>query len=389
MTNCATRFAYANEEECFAIVETSCGTLKKPTAGDRMYSTDPVAFKQAQNFEEDEQIRATASEFAPLKGVKNPGDWSLDSYVKPSGARGTPPEHDVLFQCLMGAGALVAGPPRSYRYTLANQLDAMSLWTKKGHTVFAFRGTAVEQAVFNVAGGELSKINWSGQYMEQLWAGTTVANDTCGAGSTVIQLNTGAAMLYVEGMYVEVGTDDNGGNGYLLTDVNYTNDTITIPSLNTNQGVNPTISPWWPTSSAEVGVPQHGKQGIVTIDNTPSVILSATVTLKNNIKFYIDEKNNVWTAERFGRPGKRMVTGNINHYFLERGATYFYKAEYEVSDALVIPVGNVAGFIMNINIPYARYETPEVSGDEEFEQPMDFKGIASAAGNDEINIVFA
>ena len=208
MANCATRFAYANEEECFAIVETTCGTLKKPAAGDRIYSTDPVAFKQAQNFEEDEQIRDTASEFAPLKGVKNPGDWSLDSYVKPSGARGTAPEHDVLFQCLMGAGALVPGPPRSYRYTLANQLDAMSLWTKKGHTVFAFRGAAVEQAVFNVAGGELAKINWSGQYMEQLWAGTTVANDTCNIGSTVIQLNTEAAMLYVEGMYVEVGTDD-------------------------------------------------------------------------------------------------------------------------------------------------------------------------------------
>jgi len=386
VANCATRFAYANEEECFAIVETTCGTLKKPGASNRIYSTDPVKFKQEQNFDEDEQIRAGASQLAPIKGVKNPGDWSLDSYVKPSGAPGTAPEHDVLFQCALGAKATNAGV--SVIYSLANQLDSFSLWTKKGHTVFSFRGCSVEQPVFNVPGGELAKINWSGQYMEQLWAGTTVANDTCGAASTVIQLNTGAAMLYVEGMYVVVGTDDNSGNGYLLTDVNYTNDTITIPSLDTNQGVNPTITPWWPTASAEVGEPQHGKQGIVTIDGTPSVILGATVTLKNNIKYYINEKNNLWTAERFGRPGKREVSGNINHFFLERGASYFYKAGYEVSDALVIPVGNVSGYIMNINIPYARYMTPEIDGDEEIEQKMDFKGIASAAMNDELTISF-
>jgi hypothetical protein len=43
---------------------------------------------------------------------------------------------------------------------------------------------------------------------------------------------------------------------------------------------------------------------------------------------------------------------------------------------------------MEINIPYAEYRTPSISGDEEFIQTVPFVGIASASLNDELNIVF-
>jgi len=391
VSNCATRFAYANEEECFAVLETTCGALKKPTAADRMYSVGPVIGTYKQSFDPDEQIRPGASHLAPFKGLKNVGDWNMDSYVKPSGVRGTPPEHAALYQCLFGAETIDLAPPvpSTVTYSLANQLDSFSLWSKKGHTVFARRGCTVEEGKFNISGGERATVNWSGQFMEEGYAGEIYCNDTCNIAKATIQLPTGGAQLYTEGMYVNVGTDTNSGNGYLLTDVNYTLDTITIsPTLVTNQGVNPEITPWWRTASAEVGEPVHGKQGIVTIDVNPSVILSAEVTIKNNIEYYGDEKNDLWTAERFGRPGKRDVTGVIEHYFLERGASYFYKAEYEVSQALVIPVGNVAGYTLWLNIPYARWETPEISGDSVFKQVMGFRAIASASLNDEITAVF-
>lgn len=387
MANCATAFAYANEEECFAIVESVCGTLKKPGADDRMYTVGPVSFKQSQDFLDDEQIRASASMLAPIKGLKRPGDWNFNTYVKPSGSPGTAPEHDVLFQCAMGTKTVNAGT--SVVYTLANQLDSFSLWVKKGHTVYAFRGCGVEQPEVGVNGEEVAGIGWSGKYMEQLWAGTCYANDTCNIAKATIQLRVPAAQRYVEGMYVNVGTDTNGGAGYRLTDVNYTNDTITIsPTLATNQGANPEITPWLPTASAEVGAEVHGKQGIVTVGGKNAVILSARVTLKNNLKYYDMEKNNTWTAERFGRPGRRAVDGELEMFYLTEGPSYFYRAEYEVSDALVIPIGNVAGYIMNISIPYARYETPEISGDEEFIENVPFKAIASASLNDELAITF-
>lgn len=394
---CAPDLSYANEEEMFLVAEAVCGQLQKPAiAGtDRAYSVGPVDFAQEQEFLDDEQIRATASRLTSIVGRKVPGDFSFDTYVKPSGTPGTVPEHHVLFEALMGAEAIV--PATSVTYSLTNQLAPFSLWVLKGHTAFAFRGSTVESADFSIAGDAIAGISWTGKYMEQLWAGTcTAAVGECGIGDQIIQLLPRAAQLYSVGMYVNVGTDTNGGNGYQITAIDYdgfnngANNKITLhKGVVTDQSANREITPWWPTAGAEVGEPVHGKLGIVTVGGANAIVLNATVSMVNNIKYYIGEKNNLLTAARFGRPKIREIDGNLNCYFVRRGPSYFYRAEWQVSDALVIPAGNVAGSIMTLNVPYAEYRTPTISGDEEFIQDIPFQAIASAAvGNDEFSIVF-
>jgi hypothetical protein len=387
MANCALDFAFSNEEECFVAKETTCGTLVKPTASDRIFSVGPVEFSQEQEFLDDEQIRASASMLSPIKGRKNPGEWSMNTYVKPSGAPGTAPEHDVLYECAMGSKTITGGT--SVEYELANQLDGFSLWVKKGHTVFAFRGTAVQSMEHGVSGDAIAGASWGGNYMEQLWAGTATSHGTYTGSETDIVMKPKHSLRYREGMYIVIGDDDNSGNGYLITAANYTTDTLTItPALGSGQGSDPAVTPWWPTAGAEVGESVHGKLGMVTIDGDDAIVLSGNVTLTNNIKYYLDEKNNVWTAERFGRPGKRAVEGTLEAYFMQAGPTYFYRAEYQIADALIIPAGNVSGYIMELSVSYAEYGSPTLSGDEEFQQTIPFKGIASASLNDEFKITF-
>jgi len=387
MSNCATNFAYANEEEMFIVKEANCGTLTKPGSSNKVYTIGPLDFSYEQEFIDDEQIRASASRLSPIKGRKMPGDWGCSTYVKPSGTKGTAPEHDVLFDCAMGNKTVNAGT--SVVYSLANQLDSFSAWVKKGHTVFAMRGCTVQGAEFMVSGDAIASVNWSGNFMEQKWAGTCKSSGTYNTGASVITLATGGHELYCVGMYVEIGDDDNSGAGYRITDVNHNQNKITVtPTLQSDQGANPTIAPWLPTASAEVGTPVHGKLGMVTVDGQDAIILSAGVTLTNNIKYYIDEKNNQWTAERFGRPGYRDLEGSLELYFLKRGPSYFYRAEYQVANALIVPAGNVAGYIMNLSIPYAEYRTPSITGDEEFQQTVPFVGVASATLNDEFEITF-
>jgi len=387
MSNCATNFSYANEEEMFIAKEVSCGTLKKPGASDRVYTVGPLEFSQEQEFLEDEQIRPSASKLSPIKGRKTPGEWSCGTYVKPSGTLGTAPEHDVLFDCAMGAKQVNVGT--SVVYSLADQVDSFSKWVKKGHTVFAMRGCTVQGAEFMVAGNEIASINWSGNYMEQLWAGTIDATGSYSGAEATITLPSGGAQLYTEGMFITVGDDDNSGAGYEITGVNYTNDTLAIsPVIAGNPGATPEIAPWFPSAGAEVGTPVHGKLGMVTVGGADAIILTGGVTLTNNIKYYEDEKNNVWTAERFGRPGMRDVEGNLELYFMKRGPSYFYRAEYQVSDALIIPAGNVAGYIMELSVPYAEYKTPAITGDEEFIQSVPFIGVATSSYNDEFVITF-
>lgn len=387
MANCALDFAFSNEEECYVKKEDICGTLVKPTGTDRIFSVGPVEFSQEQEFLDDEQIRASASMLSPIKGRKNPGEWSMNTYVKPSGTPGTPPEHHVLYECGMGAEDI--DPGVKVEYTLANQLDAFSLWVKKGHTVFTFRGASVQSMEHGVSGDAIAGGSWSGNYMEQIWAGTATVDGALAGTETEIPMKPKNSLRFSVGGFITIGTDTNSLAGFEITDINYTTDTLTItPAMTVAQGADAEVAPWWPVTGSEVGEPVHGKLGMVTIDGEDAIVLSANVTLANNIKYYVDEKNNVWTAERFGRPAKRGVEGTLEAYYMQQGPTYFYRAEYQIADALIIPAGNVAGYIMELSIPYAEYGTPTLSGDEEFNQTIPFKGIASASLNDEFKVTF-
>jgi len=392
--NCALNFAFANEEESLIIKEDYCGKNAqgefapyKPSIDERIFTVGPVGFLYEQEFMDDEQVRSTASRYSQIKGRKMPGDWNANTYVKPSGTPAAAPEHDVLFECLMGAGG-ASGV--TYEYTLGNQLDSFSLWTKKGHTVFAFRGATVEQAEFGISGEAIGGIGWSGKYMEQHYAGTIVS--VSASGTTVI-LPVHGTERYTTGMYIFVGADTNGGAGYRITAVNHQANTLTItPTLQSDPsacGSTPEISPWWPTGGTEVGTPVHGKMGIVKIGNADTVILSARVTVVNNIKYYINEKNDRWTAERFGRPKVREIDGELELFFLKAGPSYFYRAAYQVSNVLSIPVGNVSGYTMELYIPYAEYRTPKITGDEEFIQNIPFIAVADSVENEEMKIVFS
>jgi len=373
--------AYANQEQMFAIAETTSGTLKKPTASERMYSVGPVDFGQDQEFLDDEQVRATASRLKQLTGRMMPGEYGFDSYVKPSGTVGAEPEHDLLFRSLMGAGDIDGDG--NYAYTLENELPSFSFWVKKGHTVFAFRGATVEGADFGISGDALSLISWSGKYMRELRCGTS---STISINGSVLTMPPAACESYSEGMWIYVGATKTGP-GYRILKVNPAGNKMTLNG-NPPGPARQEVSPWWPTAGEEKGYPQHGKLGKVTVNGRETIVLTANVSMVNNIKYYIDEKNNVMTAERYGRPKIREIEGSLEMYFLKRGPSYYYRSEYQIPNALVIPVGKVDGKIMELQIPYAEYRTPKISGDEEFQESVPFIAVASTGLNDEFKIVF-
>ncbi len=157
--------------------------------------------------------------------------------------------------------------------------------------------------------------------MEQLWAGTCKASGSYTTGDSVIAFAGSETQLYTVGMYIFIGDDTNNGAGYLITAVHHAQKKLTIsPQTQGNPGEGgaaPTISPWWPTGGSEVGLPVHGKMGMVTVGGENCVVLSARVTVVNNIKYYINEKNNEWTAERFGRPKMREIDGELELFFLK------------------------------------------------------------------------
>ena len=377
-----TEIAYANQEQMFAVLETTAGQLKKPAASNRMYSVGPVDFGQEGEFLEDEQIRETASQLPSILGRTMPGEFSFDTYVKPNGTPGQKPEHAALFEALMGAETEYGN---RVEYTLALEVPSLSVWVKKGHTAYAFRGATIEGAGFGIAGDAISLISWSGKYMRQIQAGTAYTTKVTG---TVLTMEPGGALRYNEGAFIKVGSDNNGGAGFKILNIQPTINKMTLNGSPSVAGVR-LVTPWWPSVGTEYGKPGHGKLGIVRVGGTQCIVLSANVNMVNNIKYYIDEKNDVMTAERYGRPTKREIDGTLALYFTKAGASYAYKAEYQVNDELIIPVGKKDGYIMELQIPKAEYRTPKLSGDEEFQEDIPFKAVASSGNLDsELKIVF-
>lgn len=382
-----TEFALANQETLFVVAETTKGTLKVPAGANRVYSIEPVDLGQERELIEDAQIRAGASNLPSIKARLMVGEWSFSTYVKASGTKGTAPEADVLFTALLGKKTVT--PNTKVEYTLEDSLPSLSIWVKKGHTVFAVRGATVETGEFSIAGDAVATVRWSGKFMERLWAGTSSLATAMSLNGTSVELPEGHARRYSEGMYIKFGTDDNTGSGYKITDVDYTLDTLTItPGVKAEHAEDTVVEPWLPTAAAEVGAPVHGKLGLVTIDSVPAVVLSAALTVTNNIKYYDNEKNGLWTAEDYARPGKRTIEGTLSLFFLAQGLDYFYKADYHETDALIIPAGSEDGSIMELSVPYAEYSSPKISGTEEFLQELAFKAVASSSLNDELKVVF-
>lgn len=381
-------FSLGNEEKVFIKKEAVEGVLETPTSANAVLVIAATAIGQEIEKIEDAQLRGSRSRLTPIKGRTHPGEWSLKTYCKPSGTPETPPEADVLFECLMGTKD-VSGGKVTYEFDSDTNLPSFSMWVKKGHAVFALEGCTVNQATFSVSGGEIVSIDWSGQFMIWYYAGTDELAEQATASSSTITVKDAKRFRGANKIRINIGSDDNSGEGYLVTSINYSTNQLGIsPVLGTTQNANALVTGWCPTESTEVGSPVHGKITTVTIGSLNATLLGAQVNVVNNIRYYEDEMNQQWYPTAYGAVGVRGVEGSMSLYFRRQVMQYFYKAEYQVSEALSILCGNATGSKMQLYMPKIEYKTPTISGDEEIMTELGFTAVATSNLDDELKIVF-
>jgi len=382
-------FSLANEEQVFVKMEDPEGTLVYPAGTDAVLITAASAIGAEIEFLDDEQLRGGRSKLSPIKGRTTPGEWSMNTYIKPSGTLGTDPEATVLFESLMGKKSGGGNStPVVYGLDADVNLPSFSLWVKKGHTVFGMEGCTVNTAEFTIAGGEIVSVVWGGNFMQWYRAGTAYAvGDVTGSASTVT-VDDATRFSGKNRMKINLGADNNGGDGYVMTDINYTTNVITfspIAAIGCSDG--DAITGWYPVGAAEVGAPVHGKITSVTIDDYPATLLSCSISMTNNIKYYEDEMNQSWYAKAYGA-FMRDISATLSLYFRKPSTTYFYRSEYQIQDALKILVGDVDGKKCEFHMPQIEYRTPVLSGDEEVMMEIPVVAVATATLDDEFTITF-
>jgi hypothetical protein len=413
--------AIARETMCYVGLESAPGIQTPVTdPGMKMVMTAGAgSVAQAMRKLDDPQYRNTLSKLDPIIASFDTGKWSLPMLVKTVAGTGTPPTPEIepLLVGLFGTpsyttqNAWFGANTRAYLLKKVNPAGtvypSITIWFKVGHTMYVAVGATVNVGEFNVAGNDLCKCNFSGEFMRMGYAGTDTCVSNSGTALVVADATkyfipdpTAGDILYI--CAIDPVTGVTKGNAS-VTAVDYSTNTLTITgSLTAAAG--DLIAPYLPPGT-ETGTPLVGKYGITRIGGVPStkvqaslptspyVITTGRVTLTNNIKYHTDLKDGKYYPTEYVSANAREVTGEVTLFDYRNIPQFMYKALRDplYLDYVIFPMEDrqaSQGRIAEIHCPRVSWESPTLAGEDEKTATIAFKTTASTAWDDELAFMF-
>lgn len=382
--------AFARESLMFAKAETTFATEIKPTATDQILMAGDGSVSQALGFIPDPQRRNTFSALPDITGRYEAGTVQFPFLIKPRAA-GTAPDCGMLLKALFGRETIVGGT--SVTYNLLRTIDtrqSLTLWVKDGHFVYRCLGTVLTRGVFPVAAGNsedaLGRCNLEGSFAELRWTGTDEMAALAAISATLLTVKD--AKKYTIGSYIKIGSNDNAGAGYQVTNVNYGTNVLTItPGLTAGVAADDVVAPWLPTGS-ENGTIVHGRFGTVTRGGVSLPLMSGEISLGFPVKMLNEEKNGLNFANRFATVGIREVQANVNVLFDANAGKWWYDASQGTQGDLICNWGTVTAQRYKLTAKNQILSSPQASGGEERIVAMTGKAFASTSYDDELTLVF-
>ena len=382
---------YVNEETTYIDSENVATDFVKPAGTDAAVILN-ASFTPAQERKVRDDARASRSALEQITGKKS-ATWSVESYVLPNGSAGTAPDLGPLFKGAMGTETVSGGTRVTYSLNTNQDLGSFSLTQFFNETFMeTLTGCYVNSMTISVAGGEEPKVTFEGEssglYIPtttspsaaQLTAGESTATvDGSGTG-TSFDVHAGEGENFKPGSVISVGSDTD----LVVTAVS--NDTITVDSSITFTD-DDEVKPFAPTETV-AGSPIAGILGSLTLAGNSLPITSFEVTVANNNKGIADEAFVAGTSDYV--PGFRDVTGSLSIRCRRDLAIEIGKRLDFGTQAIVVTCGDTAGKKLIVEIDDAEFEVAAVDTpqSDEVVVPMNFRALATSAGEDEIVIKF-
>jgi hypothetical protein len=382
---------YVNEETTYIDSENVATAFVKPAGTDAAVVLN-ASFTPAQERKVRDDARASRSALEQITGKKS-ATWSVESYVLPNGSAGTAPDLGPLFKGAMGTETVSGGTRVTYSLNANQDLGSFSLTQFFNETFMeTLTGCYVNSMTISVAGGEEPKVTFEGEssglYIPtttspsaaQLTAGESTATvDGSGTG-TSFDVHAGEGENFKPGSVISVGSDTD----LVVTAVS--NDTITVDSSITFTD-DDEVKPFAPTETV-AGSPIAGILGSLTLAGNSLPITSFEVTVANNNKGIADEAFVAGTSDYV--PGFRDVTGSLSIRCRRDLAIEIGKRLDFGTQAIIVTCGDTAGKKLIIEIDDAEFEVAAVDTpqSDEVVVPMNFRALATSAGEDEIVIKF-
>jgi hypothetical protein len=256
---------------------------------------------------------------------------------------------------------------KSVYYRQLTTSPSFSLWIETDHFVQAMAGCSVTSLSLGVNNEGAVTLNFSGQGMTMIWAGTD-ALDGAAAGEQN-DIVVADAKRYKVGAYIwnVTAEDDNSGAGYEITAIDYTTETLTLGTALPVGGWSDgdVIKGFLPTASV-IGTPVESRHTAVEIDGVAGKFRANDWTF-NVPKQYLRDEVGTEHPEDY-LEDKRDLSSTLNVYFRKEDGKYFYDGYQGNEVPIELVFGNTGGSKMAIymkrcrlSVPTVAFETPAVA----------------------------
>jgi hypothetical protein len=378
-------YAYGREEVVYVARESAnaFGSLVYPAGADaiNVLKAD-FGFKQERG-----DIRPKGATRSLIDRVtrRKTADWSIEKYLLPSGDIGgdVPPDDYSLWEAAFGAVdqtgmifSLAAEPALS-----------LTLMRKYGPHLEIIYGAVPSKWGLKFGGGDDPKVTFSGQAADQWFGGANDLDTLAEAATATDEIVVHDASLFALGMKIVVGDEDNGGDGFVITDIDLLTNTLTLDDPVTSQDEDAAVIPLAliPETAGNV-IPVV--IGTVKFNGDPVYITGASFDLDQKVKMRNDEYGTD-KARGFRHPDFRDVSCSLDLWFEKGAAAWLNDAKRFTAQDIEVVLGNAAGSMMQIDCNQVEFTIPKPEYPDTDEGKIALAGkCLGDDGEDEISVTF-
>jgi hypothetical protein len=383
--------AIARDQKILLVRETTRGVLAYPATDGSAVVTIAAGYgsmNQNPNFTDSDEVRNSRDVLDRFVDARPAGSWSFPAYIRPSGAAGTAPQDDVLYESFFGAKTVNAGVSVAYSQQL--EKPSFSMWFMQDHILRFAKGCTVNSLslTLNNTGGVTQ--DWSGGLMWMGWCGTdTVKSDVVETPDNKFITNNPKRFEVGARIYNVTAEDDNTGAGYEITAIDYTTGEITLgTALTAAWSADDEIAPFLP-AAVEVGEPLASRLTTIDFgDDTSKRIQTMNITLNDPVQYIEDELSSDGCPTEYMEQ-VRDYSGTVNLYLRRADVKYFYEGFNDTELAVAIKFGKVAGKKATLNMPQVAIEVPKVTANAPaINMAIGIKALGNT-GEDSATLTFA
>ena len=349
----------AREQQVFTVTEAVRGVLAFPVSDAPIVVAAGYGEMSQQASTTNSEEIVNSRDIIGLFTDQTPaGTFSLPIYLRPAGTAGSVPMGHVLLTSLLGKQTTNTGT--SVIYSPSLEKNSFSIWMKRSHTVFFARGAVADAAKMSVQNKGGAKIELSGQFLEMGWAGRDAVKTAAAQSETTVVVYD--AKKYTKGARIYNKTkSDIATNGYLISDINFATNTLTIsPGVVPAGGwaVDDVIEGYLPAGTS-VGTPLESRKTTVTLGGVTKNLKSMDFSIDDKVTV-LEEISPTHFPTDYAE-GDRVIKATVNAFFRVNDLDDFYAGYNNTEKAVSILIGDTAGSKCEISGPRVRSTVPKVS----------------------------